>query len=139
MIPLPERKAPLWGTEYDVIPYLVSSIHGDGKQWLWFRYMDDRPWFYVVRVDSSVRAKNDNEQWRYDVLEWIENQIEDEGTTFLSDEQYDEWREKGYIEGDRPWPCPPLEAACGSDWGGYDPSAEDLATVKNDEEGENRP
>jgi asparagine synthetase B (glutamine-hydrolysing) len=126
MKPLPERKSSLWGTEYDVIPYLIDAIHGDGKQWLWFGYLDDRPSYYVVRVDSSVIANNDNDQWADEVLEWIYEAIDEEMREFMTDEQHDEWQEKGYLEGDRQWPIPPLECPCGSEWGEYEPSADDL-------------
>lgn len=129
MIPLPERPVSLWGTDHQVIPYLIEAIHGDGKQWLWFGYMEDRPWFYVVRVDSSVRSQNNNDKWCYEVLAWIYEQIEDEGTYFLTDEQHDEWRNKGYVEGDTLWPIPPLDMPRGSEWGEYEPDENDLAAA----------
>ena len=135
MIPLPERPVHLWGTEHQVIPYLIEAIHGNGQKWLWFGYMDDRPWFYVARVDSSVVANNNNEKWSDEVLPWIEDQIEDEMMEFMTEEQCDQWREQGYLDGDRPWPIPPLEMPCGSEWGWYRPSEEDLGAASVGGEG----
>lgn len=132
MKPLPTRKNSLWGEEFDVTPYIIEEIHGDGKQWLWFDYWDDRPWFYCVRVDSSVTAHNDNSKWSDEVLPWIEDQIREEMAEFMTDEQHDEWLNQGYLNGDRPWPIPPLECPCGCSWGGYKPDEADLAALDNE-------
>lgn len=126
MKPLPEKKCALWGKEFDVVPYLIEAIHGDGKQWLWLGYLDDRPWFYVVRVDSSVMANNGNSEWGEEVLPWIQNQIEEEMVYFMTDEENDEWIEKGYLEDGGTWPIPPLGGSCGCEWGEYAPNPEDL-------------
>jgi hypothetical protein len=129
MTPLTTRKERLWGQEYDVAPYLLRAIHGDGKQWLHFGYLDDRPWYYVVRVDSSVVANNDNNTWYEEVLEWIYEQLEEEGRELMTDEQDEEWGETGNIE-NREWPIPPITNNCGCEWGSYTPLPEDLEIAK---------
>lgn len=131
MIPLPTRKGSLWGTEYDVVPYLIEAIHGDGKRWIWYEYLEDRPNFYVVRVDSSCNLGTDDvdNDDDYAVVDWIDEQIRDEGMCFLSEEQYEEYSENGYIEDGADFPVPPLEMPCGSAWGKYTPDEEDLVAA----------
>ena len=119
MTPLPTRKGRLWGTEYDVVPYLLDDQHGDGKQWIWFGYMDDRPNYYVARVDSA--ADMDTEGWYDDVLPWIEETIQYEAAEFMTDEQDDEWQATGCVT-DRAWPVPPMGGSDGSAWGSYEPT-----------------
>ena len=129
MKPLPVRKRCFWGEEYDIIPYLIDAIHGDGKQWMWFGYLEDRPSFYVARVDSSFDPGSgfDGDPSE-SIIGWLEDQILDEAMEFFSDEEYEEYSKKGYLDDGGNWPIPPLEMACGSQWGRYKP---DENEVKN--------
>ena len=133
MKPLPMRKESFDGLNYDFAPYLLDAVHGDGKKWLWFGYFDDRPAFYVARVDSSCTVGSDNKDEERDIaiIGWIEEQIMEEALGFLSNKQMREYDKKGYIEGERPWPVPPLEGACGSHWGEYTPDEKDIRLSKS--------
>lgn len=51
-----------WGREYSVNPYLLDYVHVDGKQCIWFENMDDRPNFYVVKIDSGVNLDEDMDE-----------------------------------------------------------------------------
>ena len=42
-----------WGQPYDCTPRLVTQILGNGRKFLAVRSLDDRPNYYVVRVDSG--------------------------------------------------------------------------------------
>lgn len=134
MIPLPTRQCSLWGTPYDVTPYLLEFVHGDGKQWFWIGYMDDRPNFYVARVDSGV-SLDGPEQWHKCVMPRLEDAILAEALNLASDADYEEYCETGFIA-DREWPMPPLECPCGTNWGHYTPTTEDQidAALREDRE-----
>lgn len=126
MTPLPEHKIHFWGEDHIVIPYLLDAIHGDGKKWIYFAYLDDRPWFYAVRIDSAIKLDNDN--FYEEVLDWIHASVEDEAMEFMTDDQLDQWESEDDME-DRPWPIPPRNP-CGSEWDNYTPTKEDLEIAK---------
>lgn len=117
MIKLKETTGSLWGIEYTFNPYLLDWIHGDGKQLIWLSHIDDRPRYYVIRCDSSLTDHKCDAF--YDFIQEATSEIFYEGKEFLSDEQLDEFDEKGFITSDRPWPCPPLEMSNGTAWGDY--------------------
>jgi len=47
----------LWGTAYTFVPRLVDQVWGDGQRLIWVSNTDTRPYYYVVRVDSSWYAQ----------------------------------------------------------------------------------
>lgn len=55
----------LWGQPYTDKLYLVDGIHGDGQQLIWFETMNSRPFYYLIRVDSSLDVENGDD---YDLL-----------------------------------------------------------------------
>ena len=113
---LPAQTQSLWGQESQVEPYLLDAKHGDGEQWLWFLYLDDRPSFYVVRVDSA--ADMDSDDFYENVVEWIYDTLDEESYEFMSEECEDARENEENV--DRGWPVPPINP-CGSCWGEYVP------------------
>ena len=64
-----EETRHLWGQPVTNRDYLVSEVHGDGKQYVWFETMDSRPFAHIVKVDSSLEIDADD----YDILTEEEN------------------------------------------------------------------
>lgn len=52
------RLCSLWGSKYRVKPVLISSVFGDGRQLMWLEPINDRPAYYLVRVDSKCICSN---------------------------------------------------------------------------------
>jgi hypothetical protein len=48
----------LWGTPYKVKPVLISAVFGDGGQLIGLEPINDRPWYYLVRVDNRWQTSN---------------------------------------------------------------------------------
>ena len=49
-----ETTASLWGSEVTFKPYLLDKIFGDGLKLIYFGTLDDRPYWWLVRVDSNA-------------------------------------------------------------------------------------
>lgn len=88
----------LWGNEYPSFkPYLVEKIYGDGMCLIYFGTLEDRPYWWLVRVDSSYLTDNEEyiesfiDEYGNSFTEVIHTQIEDEcGCIDEYDEEYDE-------------------------------------------------
>jgi len=113
----PERKIHFWGSDYNVSPILLDGKIGDGKKVMYFEFMDDRPFYYVVRADSEIKEGMDE---FIEMIESIRELIEDESMCIMTDEQYDEYEQKGWPEETRDFPIPPY-CSCGYSWGDYTP------------------
>jgi hypothetical protein len=91
---------------------LVEAVFGDGTEWIWFEYMDDRPQYYVARVPSGTLTQHGYP----DVINALENSIEEEAMDFYSKRAWREYDRKGYVDINRRWPIPP-HMPNGSSWG----------------------
>ena len=88
----------LWGDEYPSFkPYLLEEIYGDGMCLIYFGTLDDRPYWWLVRVDSAYLTNNVEyiesfiDDYGNCFVEVIHSQIEDEcGCIDEEDEEYDE-------------------------------------------------
>lgn len=120
---LKRYKTTFWGQLCLCRPMLLDRVWGDGREWVWFEYMDDRPDFYVARVPTgtleAISARTD--KWYDCLMAEIEGQIDDEAKDFYSERNWREHDKKGYVYNSRKWPIPPFQA-CGSAWGEYEPS-----------------
>lgn len=52
------RVVEFWGQKYRVRPRLLNELLGDGKKLIWFEFMDHRPSYYILRVDSQWDMDN---------------------------------------------------------------------------------
>lgn len=75
----------LFGDEYPSFkPYLLEEIYGDGMCLIYFGTLDDRPYWWLVRVDSSYITDHEEyigsfvEKYGNIFVEVIHSQIEDE-------------------------------------------------------------
>ena len=53
-----ETTQSLWGNEVTFKPYLVKKKFGDGMCLISFGCLDDRPYYWLVRVDSKLFQTN---------------------------------------------------------------------------------
>lgn len=86
-----ETKASLWGSEVTFKPYLLKKIFGDGMKLIYFGTLDDRPYWWLVRVDSNAEIED---PYKFD-SEAIYEAIEEECGGWVPDEDADV-DEEGY-------------------------------------------
>lgn len=69
------REISLWGEVYDkeFEPPVVSKIQGDGKQLIYFGTIDQRPRWWLLRIDSGINIEDD-----FDTETFFYEPIEDE-------------------------------------------------------------
>lgn len=97
-----ETTAALWGIEVTFKPYLLKKIYGDGMKLIYFGDLDDRPYWWLVRVDSNADIDTiDHEE--------IYEQIEEEcGFNADNDPDFDE---------DNQLPYPAIQSYSSPHWG----------------------
>ena len=69
-----ETKASLWGSEVTFKPYLLEKIFGDGMKLIYFGTLDDRPYWWLVRVDSNAQIDDPYEFDSNAIYEAIEEE-----------------------------------------------------------------
>jgi hypothetical protein len=63
-----------WGTMHDIEPALLDKVYGDGKRLLQLFPINERPSYWVVRVDSKCHR----DDALYDILDDIYEQIDEQ-------------------------------------------------------------
>lgn len=72
-----------WGSIYRFKPVLLDKVYGDGKQLLQLFPINERPRYWVVRIDS--RCTDHGDEW-FDILDEIYEAIDEQfGTPDESD------------------------------------------------------
>lgn len=91
------QRAYLWG-EYCVFkPVLLSRIFGDGLQFIYFGSIDQRPKWWLVRVDSKANLEGDVFDYE-EILSAIEDEfgrVPEEG--YLSGKQFRDIKKSGKL------------------------------------------
>lgn len=54
------REIEFWTVKHLIAPALVDEINGDGLQIVWLSSIDCRPFYWIIRIDSSINI-HDNE------------------------------------------------------------------------------
>lgn len=90
------QRSYLWGSYVVFAPELVEEIFGDGRQIIWFGTIDNRPKFWIVRIDSKTDIEGD---WDW---EPIYRSIRS---------QFGEWSD------DDKMPYPAIKLTMGTHWG----------------------
>ena len=110
-----ETTATLWDIEVTFKPYLLKKIFGDGMKLIYFGNLDDRPYWWLVRVDSHA----DDNDWENFDEEEIYEAIEEECGCYEYDEDavvdedgYDEYGTKR-VQGE----YPEIESNSSPHWG----------------------
>ena len=92
-----EVKTSLWDNEITFKPYLLKRVFGDGMKLIYFGTLDDRPYWWLVRVDSSAKIDDPCEFDSEEIYQEIEEEC---GGYDLSDEDDDECGEYPMIVSD---------------------------------------
>ena len=48
----------LWGQPHTIVPRVVDEKFGDGMQLIWLSPINNRPMYYVCRIDSATNLSN---------------------------------------------------------------------------------
>lgn len=88
-----ETEATLWGMTVKFKPHLLEKVFGDGMKLIYFGTLDNRPYWWLVRVDSHA----DDNGWEDFNEEEIYEAIEDECGCYEINEDA-EVDEDGYDE-----------------------------------------
>lgn len=98
-----ETEATLWGSTVKFKPYLLERVFGDGMKLIYFGTLDDRPYWWLVRVDSNANIDDPMEFNEEEIYEAIEEECG--GFTFADDVVLDEdgYDKDGYCH-DRSYP-----------------------------------
>jgi hypothetical protein len=124
----------MWGRKYLVSPALCGTIWGDGAALFILSTINQRPWYYVVRGDSTWSTGSEP-CFPHDAPDFVD--FTDDILTALEEEfgsarTYDEEEEKEYerYRGREPWRWPALNDQDGCSWGRMDwPKIPGLETV----------
>lgn len=72
-----------WGSTYKFKPVMLNKIYGDGKRLLQVFPINERPRYWVVRVDSKCRCDDDLHE---DILDDIYEEIDEQFGTPTEDD-----------------------------------------------------
>ena len=93
-----EQNGTMWGVPYCFSPVIAETIVGDGKQLVYFGTMDQRPYYWLLRIDS----KTDIESNDFDIESLLEPLEEEFGNYpdggFLDEEEFHELKRSGELE-----------------------------------------
>lgn len=55
-----KRESSLWGVKYEIQPVICSKILGDGLQLVYLGTIDQRPHYWLIRIDSKTDLSSIN-------------------------------------------------------------------------------
>lgn len=90
------QRAYLWGKYQVFTPVLVSEIFGDGLQFIYFSTIDNRPKYWIVRIDSKTDIEND--------FDW-------EPILFAIESEFGRWQDDDHLK------YPAIKLTMGTFWG----------------------
>lgn len=64
-----------WGSMYDIEPALLGKVYGDGKRLLQLFPINERPSYWVVRIDSACVSDDELHEILDDIYEQIDEQF----------------------------------------------------------------
>lgn len=110
-----ETTASLWGSKVTFKPYLLEKIFGDGMKLIYFGTLDDRPYWWLVRVDSKAPIEDACEFDSEEIYQAIEEECgchEYDEFAEVDEDGYDEYGVKR-IQGE----YPEIESDSSPHWG----------------------
>lgn len=55
-----KRTVEFWGKEHEIQPVICSDIQGDGLQLVYVQSLDQRPNYWLLRIDSKTNVRADD-------------------------------------------------------------------------------
>lgn len=93
-----KRKVRWWGEEHEIEPVICETIIGDGLQLVYLSTIDQRPNYWLIRIDSKTII--DDGEFDFETiltpLEEDFGRVPDEG--WLEESEFKELKEKGELE-----------------------------------------
>lgn len=81
-----KRTVEFWGQEHEIQPVICSDVQGDGLQLVYVQSIDQRPNYWLLRVDSKTNVEADD----FDIetlLEPLEEEFGIEPYSYCHDER----------------------------------------------------
>ena len=92
-----ERKKEFWGEFTTIKPVISEKIIGDGKQLIYIGTIDQRPNYWLIRIDSKTDVLSDD----FDIEEYLEI-LEDEfgrhPNDYFCEDEFLEAKKNGFLE-----------------------------------------
>ena len=111
-----ETETALWGDSVKFKPYLLERVFGDGMKLIYFTTLDDRPYWWLVRVDSHAEEDgvwdNFDEEEIYQAIEEECGCHEINDDIEVDEDGYDEYGIKRIDDG-----YPEIESDSCAQWG----------------------
>lgn len=70
-----EKIETLWGSELTFSPVMVDEIIGDGLQFLYWGTIDQRPYYWILRIDSKTDIDADDFNTQDELLLMVTDQF----------------------------------------------------------------
>jgi len=80
------QKGKFWAVEYEFTPYLCETIIGYGKQLIYLGTLNQRPYYWLIMIDSNTDLSLENFDYE-DILQLIEEEC---GHFRYDDKDYNE-------------------------------------------------
>ena len=87
------RSVKLWGDAIEFTPVICENVIGDGEQLVYLGTIDQRPYYWLIRIDSKTDINSDDFDFEH-ILEPLEEffGISEE---FISEEEFIKLKSKG--------------------------------------------
>ena len=94
-----------WGETYSFKPVICSEPHGDGEKLVWISSIDQRPYYWLMFVDSNLDASVDiDDEQLCCLIDMVEDEFGShpysEGIDLNDEDDFNEYLEE-YPEGER--------------------------------------
>lgn len=93
-----ERETTFWGDKFTIKPVLVDTILGDGLQLAYLGTIDQRPHYWLIRIDSKTDMEDEDFDYET-ILEPIEEccgRVPEEG--YIDEEEFNEIKNNIFMD-----------------------------------------
>ena len=87
------RTAKLWGEGVEFSPVLCDEIIGDGQQLVYLGTISQRPYHWLIRIDSKTDIESDNFNFE-DILQPLEECFR-QGADYIDEEEFNQLKADG--------------------------------------------
>jgi len=103
--------AHLWGEPYEFTPVICDTILGDGLQLVYLGTIDQRPYYWLIRIDSKTDIESDDFNYE-DILQPLEESF-GRCDGYITEEEFEELKANGDEECEL---CETYEEWLSSNW-----------------------